>query len=317
MRIHVDDRFAAAGDTLLLYTGGEDRVSVPSCIDGERIRRIGSRAFRGGTGKPSEIYLEDGIEEIGEKAFEEKIHSLRLPSTLKSCAMDAAFFQNVEELSAGFRWEKAGMSKTLLSASVRMGERHYLCDTEAVPGTRELAGLIDVNLFPVFRAGEFFFKEKNFLCSSVRRYEAPEGFSLAGARVSEADAVRELIRKGGGGFAPGKGETRTDWAFRCGADLNELVAPSAVCWFTDKDVRAGEGCTAAEFHLERGYFFCPQMRKIRNGRNEEYYLYSRLYPVREESFRVDMAVFDSAGRRVTEEKKAQEIYAKGRLTALI
>ena len=59
------------------------------------------------------------------------------------------------------------------------------------------------------------------------------------------------------------------------------------------------------------------MRKIRNGRNEEYYLYSRVYPVREESFRVDMAVFDSAGRRVAEEKKAQEIYAKGRLTALI
>ena len=60
--------YVICDDVIISYLGKKKIVRVPSIIDGKNIRRIGAGAF---FGCPfiEEIIIEDGIEEIGKKAF--------------------------------------------------------------------------------------------------------------------------------------------------------------------------------------------------------------------------------------------------------
>lgn len=69
---------------------GFSNISIPSSVKGEKIVKIGDRAFYYLSDLKS-VSIEDGIEEIGDEAFRSchALKSVRLPSTLKSIGKGA------------------------------------------------------------------------------------------------------------------------------------------------------------------------------------------------------------------------------------
>lgn len=90
MIFNIYDDYVVANNVLISYTGNEKKICVPATIAGEKIHRIGDGAFYGSS-FVEEIIVEDGIAEIGRKAFGKcpRLCYVQLPESIDEIAEDA------------------------------------------------------------------------------------------------------------------------------------------------------------------------------------------------------------------------------------
>ena len=313
---YFDEQFTFADDTILMYTGKQRDVVIPSSIRRYRVRKIGDNAFLRNT-EITSVKIEEGIEELGDSLFGgcSSLKRLILPSTVEMIglynrqpALDEIIItqkMSAEELAA------------LRERAFRTETGKYVIPTTGVPEeTVRKAASLGVSLTPLLSDGSPLFSEKEFFLKGGGDRDRPEIWQQAGGVQirSEREGAALGIQRGADSALTAKQEEDADWIFRNPNAQKNIEEKQAAAYFTEKGITAVGWSFLVDIHLRLAYYFRQHLQGVMLG--TMYYVYSRYYAFPKGMYRADLAVLNADGMVVADEKKIEEVYGKYKLPSV-
>lgn len=153
------------------YKGEAENLYIPSTVNGIEIKEISKKAFVGNM-KLKNVYIEDGVKNIGEEAFKNciKLESIRLPSTLEtlwSCALAGTALTDIELPEGLWYIVFDAFAKTQIKELV-------------IPESAGIAGVFyDMQYLETvhFKGGDTIYSHTFNGCSSIREIHLPQTLS--------------------------------------------------------------------------------------------------------------------------------------------
>ncbi len=132
MDIRFDQNYITADDVIISAIHEKKVVDVPSVVNNTHIRKIGAGAFKGFYILKT-LNVEDGIREIGHRAFENclNLENVYLPSSLISIEKDAFEGTDIREISF---WRTISYKKyiSIREGSIRLMDGTYIFDPKVL-----------------------------------------------------------------------------------------------------------------------------------------------------------------------------------------
>ena len=308
-----DERFTVADDTLLMYTGDEKEVRIPSSVRGHRIRKIGCNALLRNPAMTS-IAFEEGITELGRSLFSgcESLKTVALPSTLETIGMLNDHGGTEEWMIA--QKMSPGEIQALTESSFRTRSGIYIIPPSALPKeTAGKAAALKISLTSLITDTAPLFSEKKFLLSESGEPDTPLIWQAESSPEirSEQEGVLLDIARGSGAQVSAAQEADADWHFIC--RKGKAVSPNkqAIACFSEKDITPDGWNYILNIHFLCAYYFRQRVQGVMLG--SMYYVYSRYYTFSSGTYRVDIAVLNAEGEMVKDEKTVGEVYGKYKL----
>ena len=325
------DDYMIVGDTLILYQGTDSRISVPASLnEGMPLKRIGNKAFAG-IRFAEQIVIPEGVASIGRQAFEgcPLLRTVMFPSSISQVDYPRLLFgkcpvlENIE-FRCVMTSKELGMlrgSSTIFPYGYRilqntedvMARFPYLSDVLLSAGAmpaRLPAGLLP----PLLVTGE-----EPASSSSLPYLGRKLEYMYCRSLLREADEVQlfmaNMEQKPGDEWLDLSSEEENDLYMR--SEKEKPFQKTAIFLVNDSKIRRRGNQYMVPVTARIRYYFWQSSQKVTvSGLN--YYIYRRHYLSSMEHtqyMREDVAVFDTLGI-LTDRKRAEEVYAKYRLSAI-
>ena len=310
---YFDKYFTLVDDTLLMCTGEETELLIPSSVHGRRVRKVGDNALLKNKAVSS-VRFEEGIEELGSYLFYlcPSLKRIVIPSTVKTIG---AFNRpgKADEIIITLKMSSEEI-KALRESSFRTDSGRYLVPPPCLP--KEAAAKISalqIALTPLLSDTVPLFSEKEFILQPGEDRNSPRIWQKAGGAKIKSEregVVREIRQKSAALFSPAQ-EADADWYFKNPKKSQTLPEKQALAYFDDRDLTPDGWHFLVSLHFACAFYFRQNVQGIMLG--NPYYVYSRYYAFPSGTLRVDLAVLNAQGGLVTDEKTVSEVYGKYKL----
>ena len=323
MKAYTDNRFTVAEDTLLMYSGKEASLLMPSVLGGIQIKRIGASAFS--ESRLSRLILPEGLIELRHHSLGHcpSLKTVSLPSTLRRLDNNV-FFASTKLTTvrlASLRLSKDGF-KALTDNSMRLKNGNRLTvmlpDNDVLRRLTEGNDLIELATFIPDNFSRLFLKPDSDKIKTDPDYLFPIlGDKEDDDVLSEREGVRRTILSGEKTYYHNPTETENDLLIK--NEKSVVPTITAVLIFGEEKELAETGEISVPAELRIGQFFWQSLVPI-TYEGELYYIYRRCYPTRDKKLRYfieDVAVFDSGAKLLPAQGKAEAVYGKYALTRVL
>lgn len=153
------------------YKGEAENLYIPSTVNGIEIKEISKKAFVGNM-KLKNVYIEDGVKNIGEEAFKNciKLESIRLPGTLETLLSGALAGTALTDIEL-----PEGLWYIVFDAFAKTQIKELV-----IPESAGIAGVFyDMQYLETvhFKGGDTIYSHTFNGCSSIREIHLPQTLS--------------------------------------------------------------------------------------------------------------------------------------------
>lgn len=318
----LNNKLLVTDGVVLMYSGHEAAVHVPSRLDKQLIRTIGKGAFFGLDTLRS-VTIDHGITHIGTQAFSECLHlkQVRMPATIRT--LGASVFSPcpgledicIEEITfSPLEWAAFSASCITCQGGARISNippQQPLVNLVVSNLSIEPACLLPPSLPAIFRIP----LNDDVSAYTLSMPHQVTGIAASGGGCSELQAVMSLISSGVQPWRNQAAEEENDRLIRKGF---ALWGETCLLFTADRAVTNADASVTADLHILIGEFFWPSVTPVICDQ-KTYYVYHRMYashtPAKGYS-RQDVALLDENGL-IIDQNLSRRVYEKYILPAIL
>lgn len=318
---YLDKAYAAVDNVLIHYSGNDASLTIPERLANMTIHSIGDGAFMQSKSLKF-VNIPRGIRRIGKRAFSGCENLEKAVINIKEKEIDKDAFYSCSKLT------NINFLEFELSAQSYMS---LLSSSEPANGKMRFSYNLSDN--KILENAEIHIMPAVYINNGIKRLfvlhdynekgidsmnKARENYNFHGDEfpISETDAFMELIKSDNDCETDKETEEKNDLFLH--DDYCPLVYKTPVFTFNDSKTATENDRYCIDINVSIAYHFWQSKVPVRyNGKN--YYVYRRNYLSPDDDLkyvRIDTAIFSENGL-VTNQKEAQEVYAKYKLLSTL
>lgn len=336
---YIDDVYAVASNVVVMYSGKEKVIEIPENIGGHKIRRIGDGAFIK-TDNMEAVLIKNGVEEIGESAFENNptLKKLYIPHSMIKCEKNAFNYCDGLELIIVDRLLNKKQYDSLLNSSIKTVNNVNIVRSKATlpEGFADILIGLECVAKPILNINEN--HERIFIGNESipgRVINSDKNLSYnhyidkklsaqlkyisildSDEKLSEKETLSKKIKIGRNEPIYKREEEKNDLIIRM--DTRKDFEKTMLISFVDSEtIKIGEKYRV-RFSLDIGYIF-RQSAKLISAFGKKYYVYVRnVYTtdIECEYLKLEVGIYDE-NLNIVNDKEREAVYGKYKLLSVL